>query len=371
MTCYPTALDTFQLEPLEDWYAHGTIRDITQYTDRTSIEISRPPLFKTLSFKHAESEAFMNKEYLSLYKKTYGDVDQRFLYDGGDYTIDSPFENLLFENLNQSGLMVGYCLTPAPDFKPYIPKPIFLYYNGGASCSFYFDNDTTVDNITNYAVFGAELNYQGQTWSLNYSVEQSVKNDATLYNSLYQVYYSGYLNNLYNTKTRVVRCKAIFPIGLCYKLKLNDRLIIRDKRYIINEIEFNLSTGEVDLELINDFRAVVNYHPMKPTKSAQLVTVPMYVKNAVAYVNFSSSNGSVAFSNNNITFDQNIDVSIPSNADEGFMYITEDGYQEITEDFKAERSESGTDQIIDIIMTEYSSEDDTTNVETIYIQQQS
>ena len=69
---------------------------------------------------------------------------------------------------------------------------------------------------------------------------------------------TNYLQQLFNYKNRLTSIKANFPTSLITNLKLNDRLIIRDKRYIINNIKTNLTSGEVDLELLNDFREISN-----------------------------------------------------------------------------------------------------------------
>jgi hypothetical protein len=37
---------------------------------------------------------------------------------------------------------------------------------------------------------------------------------------------------------------------------MNDRVIIRDKRYIINDFNSNLTSGEVTMKLLNDFMPV-------------------------------------------------------------------------------------------------------------------
>ena len=37
-----------------------------------------------------------------------------------------------------------------------------------------------------------------------------------------------------------------------YRLKMNDKLVISGKRYIINEVNLNLRTREATLELLND-----------------------------------------------------------------------------------------------------------------------
>ena len=95
----------------------------------------------------------------------------------------------------------------------------------------------------------------GGIGSSNHFAVEGTPFDATyITNTLYSQYYDSYLKNLYNQKNRLTNVKALFPISLLTSLKLNDRLIIRDKRYIINEMKVNLTSGEVDLSLINDFR---------------------------------------------------------------------------------------------------------------------
>jgi len=190
--------------------------------------------------------------------REYGDISTNYPYDGGEYKIDLPFENLLFQKFRNTALQVGYCLTSAPDFKPYLPKPILLYYNGATTSSVKFYDGTTESTITNIALFGQDLFYNNQIYSLNFSTDTSTWYNVLIENSLFAVYYFGYLSNLFNIKNRLTKVKAYFPIGLTTSLRLNDRLVIQDKRYIINTINSDITTGEVSLELINDFRPVIN-----------------------------------------------------------------------------------------------------------------
>jgi hypothetical protein len=46
------------------------------------------------------------------------------------------------------------------------------------------------------------------------------------------------------------------PYNELLDLKLNDRIVIRDKRYIINQYTTDLTTFESDFELIQDFRTI-------------------------------------------------------------------------------------------------------------------
>jgi len=59
LTCYPTDVNTYQIEPLADWYSKGAIIDITEYTDVDSIDIERIKLFKKIAFRYQASNSFI------------------------------------------------------------------------------------------------------------------------------------------------------------------------------------------------------------------------------------------------------------------------------------------------------------------------
>ena len=82
-------------------------------------------------------------------------------------------------------------------------------------------------------------------------------------NSLYQNYYSDYFKNIYNYKARLIKISAILPTSVLTTLKLNDNIIIRDAKYLINSYTTDLTTGEVQFELLTDQR-------VKPDKSLVL-----------------------------------------------------------------------------------------------------
>jgi hypothetical protein len=54
----------------------------------------------------------------------------------------------------------------------------------------------------------------------------------------------------------MVKVKMRLPYLQLLNLKLNDRIVIRDKRYIINQFTTDLTTFESDFELIQDFRSI-------------------------------------------------------------------------------------------------------------------
>jgi len=265
LTCVPSSPTSYKISTIEQWYSDGTIRNITKYTDRNEMSIDRMQLFNKISYTREKSESFMNRKFFDLYAREYGDLENTFIYNGSNYVIKLPFENLEFNKFTGNNIQVGYCLTKAPDFKPYIPKPILLYKYNKLSCSFYFNDGSTTNNLTNYIPFGQDLQKtisgNNVNYSLNFGAEQSTLLNQNIDNSIVNTYYFDYLSNLYNPKSRLVTIKANLPISILSNIKLNDRLIIRDKRYIINTMQIDLTSGDVTFQLISDFRSLSSYVP--------------------------------------------------------------------------------------------------------------
>ena len=259
LTCYPISPTEFYLEPFEDWYARGVNYDITQYTTTDSIEIARVPLYKKMKFAYQKSESFMNNEFLGFFNRSFADLETSFNFDGGEFSIQTPFEQLLFNKFTGTEIQVGYALKDEPSFEPYVPKPVLLYYNGMVNIvanDFKFDDGNIIYNIGNYALFGQDLMENGVKYSLAWGEEVSSFYGTVTSNSLYQTYYSNILTNLYDRKNRLTTVKCVLPISILTGLKLNDKLIIRDKRYIINEMKTELTSGETTFTLIYDLRPI-------------------------------------------------------------------------------------------------------------------
>ena len=259
LTCVATSDTNYIIEPLDAWYGEGNIYDITQYTDTDSIDIERVELYKAINFTHQQSESFINRAFFAESGYEYGDIRDVKDFDGGDYSIELPFENLLFSKLNYAiptNVQVGYCLNQ--QFNDYVPKPILLYK--------YLWQDSDVDinitdgintfNLTSYQPFGQDVRYGSQDISLNWSTDNSSLLEKQMDFNSYSLYYQSYLLNLYNKKNRVTTIKTNLPLSILTRLKLNDRLVIRDKRYIINDYQADLTSGDVQFKLLNDFRFI-------------------------------------------------------------------------------------------------------------------
>jgi hypothetical protein len=284
LTCYATSVDNFQVEPLDDWYTKGAVVDITEYVDTDEITIERHKLYKEISFDYEKSESFLNKEYFDSQTnapKEFGSYKEtNSNYDGGEYKIELPFENIRFSkeltsNVNEPP--TAFILNEKTSNEAYDNKPILLYYNeNSVATSFYFDTGVSTAIVSTYKPLTNQLTYNNVLYSNHFAVEGSPFDATYITNTLYSQYYDSYLKNLYNQKNRLTNVKALFPISLLTSLKLNDRLIIRDKRYVINEMKVNLTSGELDLSLINDFRPVANVNIPVQSALQSVVEVPLF-----------------------------------------------------------------------------------------------
>jgi len=258
LTCYSTDGVNYTVEQLESYYTSGQIRDITKYIKSDSVNLNRVKTYKKINFQYEKSESLVNVGFISANGVEYGSLFYDTQNDGEEYNIKLPFEDLNFNNL--SGLLqVGYALKT--DLQKYIPKPVILYdYNSNSNTetgfTFYTSTSLTGDGIakTAYKPFGQEYYDGTDTYSLNFNAQQSTLTNEVISNSLYQQYYENYLANIFDSKARLIKVSGILPTSLLTTLKLNDRLIIRDKRYLINTFTTDLTTGEVQFELLTDFR---------------------------------------------------------------------------------------------------------------------
>lgn len=258
LTCLSYEENVYTLEQIEDWYASSSIIDITKHILSDDVDISKFETYKKINFNYTKSESFMNVAYLGNAGFEYGDLRADLNSEGSEYNVKLPFENLLFQKFTGQNLQVGYALKT--DFKPYIPKPIILYdYGTLQSSDFYLKGTGSAINVTTYNAFGQDSLISSVNQSLNFGIETSSLLLVPITNTLYSNYYQSYLENIYNLKARKYNIKALLPISLLTSLKLNNRLVIRDKRYIINNMKIDLTSGEVDFELINDFRGASSF----------------------------------------------------------------------------------------------------------------
>jgi hypothetical protein len=254
-----TATDII-LKPLDDWYVDGTEIDITKYVDIEQINVKRPPLHKEIEFKFQETDCILGAKYRELNNIGYGDLKATFDFDGAKKEIEVPFDNMMFERLTSetdgtlSEFYVGKAIDE--DYDTVVPNPILIFnrglYTASDGLAFINGSGTRIDVKTTINVGNVEDLADGQT--INFGSEISGWDFAEKENSLFQTYWSNYISDLYDLGRRIYEYDAIIPLQKLISINLNDRLIINGTRYIINNIQSNLTNGKTKLELINTDR---------------------------------------------------------------------------------------------------------------------
>jgi hypothetical protein len=339
LTINPISETDFNIETLDSWYSKGRVIEITKQTSDT-FDVSRVKLYKQIDFNYQTSETILNRKFAGFNQSEYGNLRNPFQNDGSDFKVDLPFENLLCQKFTDTEIQVGYSIDQ--NSNPITPKPILLYMNDGqniASNPFYLE--TVI--INTYMPFGQDLKYNNTYYSLNWGAEISSFYLNTILNSLYQTYWSAYLSGLYNLSQRLYSYKTLLPISKLTTLKLNDRLVIEDKRYIINSYKSNLTTGLVDFTLLQDFRDISTPIILTMPESAICFEVMVFIPNGATSFEITTATAGVTITPDTATEDSLVTICIPTSSEEtittedGVDITTEDGETLITED-----SASGT-----------------------------
>ena len=207
LTAYSENENEYNVEPLENWYNAGVIRDITKYVNLDG-EITRAPFYKVMNFQYEKSENLISRAFFDTFQREYGDLKYTFdnESDGNEYTIKLPFENLMHQKFSGTKLHVGFCLKS--DLKPYVPKPILLYKYGNINTdvNFYLEGVKR----TSYNAFGQDIEkVTNEFHSLNWGLENSTLLNGVIENTLFSDYYFSYLSNIYNRKSRIIKIEGV------------------------------------------------------------------------------------------------------------------------------------------------------------------
>lgn len=307
----------FNIDTLDNWYSNGKFYDITKYVDINDITIKKPDAKKQINFLYQKTGAVLGDAYFKNTGTGYGDLKAEYNIDGTELKIETQFENLMFERLQHettgdiSDIQVGFAIDDK--LEPYIGKPFSFYKNGFT----YSVDDLYIQpnyfNRTFHTATEDNIVYNQVTNSLNFGSDNSTFFQVPIENSLYFNFYKNYIEDLYNSKTRVLNVKCFLPISIIYKLNLNDKLTIQDKKYKISSYTINLTTRETTLELFTDLGLPADsYADTIPltvdstliTVDSDLITVDTtsthepiisYITNGISFENYTSTAADESF----------------------------------------------------------------------------
>ena len=256
----PVANNKYDIEPLDDWYAEGTTREVSEYVDTEEVNINKPSLYRRINFKYNETGAILGEQYRLQNDIGYGDLKADFSFDGEEFEVEVGFDHMLYErldNLNNGVTTINVGKSITRELEPYIGSPLVFYVAGqirGTSTFAYIAmNDAKSPKTDFHLVSNVNNDVAADvTKTLNFGTEVDPYLLQGFSQGLYNTYWKDYITDLYSTSRRVFMYKAQLPLGVMLALKINDKLTIGERNYIINQMKLNLSTGEAQMELLND-----------------------------------------------------------------------------------------------------------------------
>ena len=259
------------VKTLDSYYAAGVSHEITKYVDvsKSTIDVALP--YREINFQYESVKTLIAAKFSQITGKDWA----KSSYDGGEnldgsiYNVKLPFEHLQYERLrdaadNLTSTQYGFFVDKYKEEpnvenlgEPYIGKPLLFYpitQTSATPISFVFQKGVSVQSLTTYNIPSNSVALSSVTSKANINFhnetnEYSFSNYFT--DTLFNVYYSKSISDVFNESNRISKVTAYLPLGLTIKLNLNDTLTISGRNYKINSIVTNFKTGESKLELLN------------------------------------------------------------------------------------------------------------------------
>ena len=257
----PTGNGKYDIEPLDDWYAEGSTREVTEYIDTEEVTIRKPQLYRRINFAYNETEAILGEQYRLQNDVGYGDLRADFTFDGEEFDVEVGFDHMLFERLSNQDdgalTTIGVGKSITRELEPYIGAPLIFYVAGQIRGTDQFSYINMSDAEQPKTDFHLVSNVNSDvvtsvTKTLNFGTEVDPYHLQGFATGLYNTYWKDYITDLYDTSRRTFMYRGQLPLGLMLALKINDKLTIGERNYIINQMKLNLTTGEAQMELLND-----------------------------------------------------------------------------------------------------------------------
>ena len=259
----PNSSTDFYVDSLDNWYSNGTTIDITKYVDTSSQDVLRSDTKSNISFKFQKGETTLITERFRIFGNYYGDTDIIIKdeygknLEGEEYKVELPFEQMVYERLtdlnDSADTEIQYGLVLDDDLSPKVIKPhIFFAQNITGLSKEYsiLDQNDIAASASSYWKVSHTSSNRLQSTVFNNEIDEFDKLEID--NTLYLNFYSNYVSNLFSEKRRLYKFQSKLPEHLLTTIRLNDKLLINGNRYIINNMEINLSSNETKLELLND-----------------------------------------------------------------------------------------------------------------------
>lgn len=250
----------------DNWRTLGQVVQLDQYIDigEATRTITQNP--KTFEFKYEETETILNKEFKNLWGYAYGDL---LVYTEGFGEVaeyDVSFNFLLWENIGSETTNDDLLIASSYDasFDSVIDEVSIICWKPGdiKNCNIDFVDWTAP--ITTYKVASSFYGVDAPTYALVFKDEQNPYTNETLNVSLFRSFYENYYDILLDSNARKFSYKGYVPNAIVSQLFPNDTIRLGDQYFIINKYTHNLTTQEMNIEMLNYQRPLDTPLPTLP-----------------------------------------------------------------------------------------------------------
>lgn len=252
-----------QVTPLDDYYSTKE-QDLSKYIDVESSAINSALPFKEIFFKYKDTKTILADQHLQeIADVEWGGIEytQTGNLDGEIYKVEPDFNHSKYEKIlddadltNDTGVQWGYFVNDNED--AYLGRPLLLYINNTSpNVDIGFVANTARIQIASSQSINMPCNLEtitnNSSNTLHFSVEKNEYTNTDAEESLFKRFYQTYIESVFNEKNRLIKVKAILPIGKIIDISLSDIIVINNRKYRINVMTTNLADGTTDFELIN------------------------------------------------------------------------------------------------------------------------
>jgi len=110
---------------------------------------------------------------------------------------------------------------------------------------------TTPVTVANYYIPTNSIALTDTDININFKAELNEYTNTVFTQTLFENYYSNYISSVFDIRTRFVKVTAYLPLQLLTTIKLEDEIIVNQRAYRINQVEYNLGEGKAEFELKN------------------------------------------------------------------------------------------------------------------------
>lgn len=263
-----------KVQKLDAFYAAGTSYDISEYVDTKTSNVNVALPYKQINFAYKGTGTLLAKQYEQLQGKSWGaeqftgnsTVGNNFDAPNPSYDVVLPFEHMQMERLvdanpstpNQTTIQYGFFVDD--NFEAYYGEPLLFYpiqQTSSTTTISFIDDEATGNNsaLTSYYIpsNSVSINSSSSAKNINFYLETNEYTlDSSFNETLFYENYLTYIQDIFNSKRRIIKLTAYLPLKIIYKLNMNDKLIINNQNFTINTINTNLITGKSTMELLNE-----------------------------------------------------------------------------------------------------------------------